>query len=143
MTCWICCGGRPPGGKFLVPRRGRAPRRYLSDKQRTPPSSQERTRARADSTAHPRGGEGGGAAGPQSPASRPKVSWASCCHWGTASCHRPPISWVSARSAERTRPFPPRPACYASLYGPDWVTGSIREKEDKYKQDSVSYGKLV
>ena len=38
MTCWICCGGRPPGGKFLVPRRGRAPRRYLSDKQRTPRS---------------------------------------------------------------------------------------------------------
>ena len=28
----------PAGGKFLVPRRGRAPRRYLSDKQRTPPS---------------------------------------------------------------------------------------------------------
>ena len=38
MTWWICCGGRPPGGKFLVPRRGPAPRRYLRDKQRTPHS---------------------------------------------------------------------------------------------------------
>ena len=33
-----CCCGRPAGGKVIGPTAGRALRRYLSDKQRTPPS---------------------------------------------------------------------------------------------------------
>ena len=50
----------------------------------------------------------------------------------------------STRWRRETGPFlhdqqPEQPA----LSRPDWVTGSTGEKEDKYKQVSVSYGKSV